>query len=164
MAVVTGDPQWLSIRKSSSSTLGHTRCIFELHAKLTMAVRNCWSHDPRHNNELFFKVFQLADEAVASSQYSYKWEELRSLGDYTLFVGHNWSKAMYVGAEERGLVQRNCIYADDVMYLATLDSHGNRVYEMQHERDSSGLPTIKSVGSRVVGVSPCGMWVLPPNF
>jgi hypothetical protein len=47
------------------------------------------------------------------------------LGDYTLFVGHNWSKAMYVGAEERGLVQRNCIYADDVTYLETLDSHGN---------------------------------------
>ncbi|KAM0928991.1 hypothetical protein ACQ4PT_001908 [Festuca glaucescens] len=164
MAVVTGDPQWLSIRKGSSSSLGHPRYIFELHGKLTMAVRNCWSHDQRHNKELFFKVFQLADEAVASSQYNYKWGELRSLGDYALFVGHKWSKAVYVAAEERGLVQRNCIYADDVLYLASLDSHGNRAYEMQHERDSSGLPTIKSVGSRIVGGPPGGMWVLPPNF
>jgi hypothetical protein len=85
------------------------------------------------------KVFELSD--VVMAPYGYKWEEVTSLGEYTLLLGKRLSKTVYVPPGGRGLVQRNNINTDVVVYLMT----SNQVCHM-HDR-GDGLQMIKSAES-----------------
>ncbi|KAM0923970.1 hypothetical protein ACQ4PT_005180 [Festuca glaucescens] len=111
--IFTASPHTLPIQRHGHPRMHMTR-IVELHGKLALVVRTIWLD----NYKTFFKVFELAD--VAMTPNTYKWVEMTSLGDYALFIGKTWSRAVPVPAGRCGGVQRNCIYADSVVYLRSL--------------------------------------------
>jgi hypothetical protein len=137
----------------SSRVVNDDHCyVFVLEGKLAMAVRskrsNIFRSDP------FFTVFELGDEPAIG--WLRKWEQVASLGDYSLFLGKTWSKAVSVPAGGCGAVQRNYIYVDDVV--------GGRGYRMQED----GGDGIKSPQSWILrGTWAWGetlTWILPPDF
>ncbi|KAM0912166.1 hypothetical protein ACQ4PT_012880 [Festuca glaucescens] len=124
--------------------------LFNLEGKLAMAVRS--ERATMFRSDLFFMVFELAHEPVIG--HFQKWEEVESLGNYSLFLGKTSSKAVYVPAGGHGKVQRSYIYADDVV--------GGRSYLMQED----GGDGIKSSESWIV-CGPWGetlTWIFPPDF
>jgi hypothetical protein len=130
--------------------------IVELHGQMALAVETRWLR----NHQPFFKVFELSDKVTTS--YGYKWVEMRSLGDYALFLGQTWSKAIYVPTSGRDGVQRNYIYDNHSVYLWSLDNRGGRKYLMQDQSDVDG--EIKSVGSYIASGPRGDTWILPPDF
>jgi hypothetical protein len=123
--------------------------IFELKGKLAMAVRN--EPSTIFRSEPFFQVFELADEPAIGYVQSWK-EVVTNLGDYSLFLGKTWSKAVHVPAGGRGGVKRNHIYADNVL--------GAHNYLMQENGGDEIISAESSILPRPWGET----WILPPNF
>lgn len=97
--VVTSEPHQPEIRAHDGPLVYH-EYIVELLGKLVMVARIWSSHI---NHEPFLKMFELANESMTED--THKWKELRSLGDSALLLGRSWSKAVYVPASGRGVVQ-----------------------------------------------------------
>ncbi|KAM3245544.1 hypothetical protein ACQJBY_056712 [Aegilops geniculata] len=152
-AVLSSQPHTMSIRARPRS-ITQLNNIIELHGKLVMVVRTL---SDEAFLEPFFKVFELADESMTAG-YAYKWEEVTSLGDYAIFLGKRWSKAVYVPSVGHGGLQRSCIYSTDDMLCSTWSEDHCR-----HISPTSDDAMWK-IRSYVVARAPGGMWVLPPDF
>ncbi|KAF7087305.1 hypothetical protein CFC21_090506 [Triticum aestivum] len=148
-AVLSSKPHAMSIRARPGG-ITQLNNIIELHGKLVMVVR---SLSDEAFLEPFFKVFELVDESDA-----YKWEEVTSLGDYAIFLGKAWSKAVCVSSVGHGGLRRSCIYSTDDMVCSTWLEDNRRHL---HPTSDDAMWKIRSY---VVARAPGGMWVLPPDF
>ncbi|XP_047055977.1 uncharacterized protein LOC124662139 [Lolium rigidum] len=147
--------------------------IFELKGKLGMAVKFPWSPNFRP----YFKVFNLVDVDTGEGMayHTFKWEEVKSLGDFALFLGPNCSRAVHVPEHRHGGVQRNRIYyihrsclgrnvvpEDDLVFLAISNNDGDPVYFKEDDHD--GVDMIRAVGYYARRGPYPPMWLLPPDF
>ena len=147
----------------------HISHIFELHGKPSMAVKKSWLPNLDH----FFKVFKLVD-ADADEAYTHKWEEVTSLGDYTLFIGPTRSKAVHVpvSAEQRGLERNHLYYTKytcslvnklphDAVYSVT-SNHSHKIH-MYCKNDQCFEDGMQRTGYYVTSWN-YAMWVHPPDM
>jgi hypothetical protein len=142
--------------------------IVELHGTLSIVVRTRWLP----NLDFFFKVFKLV-HVGASKVYMHKWVEARNFGDYALFVGPTWSKAVHVpvSTERRGL-ERNHIYYSkythsrakecprDVVYSVTLNC-GDHI-DMYCKEDQNIVDGVGRTGYYAREGWNHAMWLYPP--
>jgi hypothetical protein len=147
--------------------------IFELNGKLGMAVKFPWSPNFRP----YFKVFNLVDVDTGEGMAyrTFKWEEVKSLGDFALFLGQNCSRAVHVPEDRLGGVQRNRIYythrrclgrkvvpEDELVFLAMSNDDGDPVYF--REDDHYGVDMIRAVGYYARRDPYPPLWLLPPDI
>ncbi|XP_051220935.1 putative F-box protein At3g25750 [Lolium perenne] len=122
------DIQW---HGSPNSTKKFTTYIFGLHGKLAMAVMTPWTR----NRKPFFKVFELA----AKDAHHYEQKEVRTLGDFALFLGQTCSSRMvHVQTGGRGIVKKNHIYYSKYSY--TMSNEQLELWETQLLIVSIGPP------------------------
>ncbi|XP_020190175.1 uncharacterized protein [Aegilops tauschii subsp. strangulata] len=156
--VVTAEPRLLSIPPHSNPFPAQPNNILELNGKLVMVVRTAWPPLDEYfpEREPFFRVFELADESTA--ECTYKWKEVTSLGDYAIFLGKMWSKAVYLSAVGHNELPRSCIYTtDDLVDSRRLQDHGYCLYP-------TSVYVKWGIRTYVLAHAPGGMWVLPPDF
>jgi hypothetical protein len=141
--------------------------LFELHDKPSMAIRARWlpCHEP------FFKIFTLVDTDSVEA-YKYKWAEVMSFGDYALFLGPFWSKAVHVAVDQHYGLERNHIYyikhihspttelPDDVVYSVTIAEHEY----MYYKKDQNVGDGVERTGYYVTGGNNLGIWLYPPDL
>ncbi|KAM0923969.1 hypothetical protein ACQ4PT_005179 [Festuca glaucescens] len=122
--VVTGDAHWTQVQGCGVPS-SNKSYIVELQGKMALVATNT------HGQHPMFKLFELSGEEMAL--YTYKWAEVISLGDYALFLGRAFSKAVYVPSGGHGAVRRNYIYTDHVVYVMTTNAYGGRAFQMQDQ-------------------------------
>jgi hypothetical protein len=130
----------------------------------------------------FFAVFELVDAGTegATSDRSYKWADVTTLGDHALFLGPTCSKAVHVPTDGHDCARRNhiyyshhrCITKKNQMsrrakeFLRSSDGKGrcHRVYYKEGESIDNGTEGIMSVGYYVKGGLHLPMWIFPPDL
>ncbi|KAM0906585.1 hypothetical protein ACQ4PT_016713 [Festuca glaucescens] len=122
--VVTGDAHWMQVQGCGVPSSNRSY-IVELQGKMALVARNT------HGQHPMFKLFELSGEEMAL--YTYKWAEVINLGDYALFLGRAFSKAVYVPSGGHGAVRRNYIYTDHVIYVMITNAYGGRAFQMQDQ-------------------------------
>jgi hypothetical protein len=146
-----------------------------LHDNLAIAMMTWWWGD----REPFFKVYNLVDNmksGTTTCYYKDQWEEVTSLDDHALFLGHTFSKEVHVPTNRRGDAERNCIYyANNCCRSLNTIVHGDAVLltisnhdgDLKCEREDKTSITdddekITSVGYFMMCGSHVIMWLLPP--
>ncbi|KAI5001549.1 hypothetical protein ZWY2020_026199 [Hordeum vulgare] len=169
----------LAMENKSLMTKAEAMYILELRGKVAMVVRakdsQQWSCEP------FFLVFELvdADTDGAGTRHSYKWKEMRSLGNHAFFLGPTCAKAMHTSMGESDCARRNHIYyihnqyytqtslvpKDAKEFFTSFNKYGypSRVY-YKKENNNNGVNEIKSVEYYVYRSGHPPMWLLPPGL
>ncbi|KQJ91366.1 uncharacterized protein LOC112268697 [Brachypodium distachyon] len=145
--------------------------IFELHGEPAMAVRTRWPA----NREPIFRVFKLS--AAADGVSEHRWAEVTSLGDYALFLGVAWSKAVHLPMDAGRCVAREGLERNHIYYSTPTRSEedklpGDQVYSVTSEdghrmycrKDQSVGDSVGRTGYHMMGWHYSAMWLLPPDF
>ncbi|XP_073354866.1 uncharacterized protein [Aegilops tauschii subsp. strangulata] len=151
--------------------------IFDLEGTLAMAMKNRWLPSIQQ----FFKVFKLVVIRTGKRK-AHKWMEVTSLGDYALFLGTSFSKAVQVSVTNmRGGMERNRMYytrhcwlgrntaisSDKVFLKISNDGSDMTCYKEDDSKNSitdDNMERIMSVGYIVQGGLHGGMWILPSGI
>uniref|UniRef100_N1R3R7 KIB1-4 beta-propeller domain-containing protein n=1 Tax=Aegilops tauschii TaxID=37682 RepID=N1R3R7_AEGTA len=153
-----GAVHWLAKHNQPLTTETDAMYILELRGKVVMVVRTTsmgseqpWPCEP------FFSVLVLvdADTDGVGTRHSYKWEEVRSLGNHALFLGPTCAKAMHVPMSKRDCPRRNHIYyihnryytqrslvpkdAKEFFTSSNKYGYGRRVYYKKEKRNDNGV-------------------------
>jgi hypothetical protein len=165
----------------------HARYLVELHGKLLTvgSNHNWWSRHLRKACGPRFTVHELlVDDGHVDMKNrnvtKYRWVEVTSLGEHSLFLGPTCSKAVRVPASACGDVRRNHIYfshhrclkqnyeiPSGAEIILPRSNHDDRVrvYYKKDESDSGGVEVgIMSVGYYVMGGDRPPMWLFPPEI
>ncbi|XBI33346.1 hypothetical protein VPH35_056683 [Triticum aestivum] len=172
-----GAVHWLAKHNQPLTSETDAMYILELRGKVVMVVRRTGS-EKSWPCEPYFLVLELvdADTERVGTCHSHKWEEVRSLGNYALFLGPTSAKAMHMSMGERDCPRRNHIYyihnqyykqtslvpKDANEFFTSLNKYGNRshVYYKKVYNDND-VNDITSVEYYVFGSGDPPMWLLP---